>query len=168
MFIVSSAISRAILKSVYQSGIPNSDTQTVKSVKNNSSKNRQLTFHTLVPQHVEPQEGCFELLRIQNRQNFPGLCPWTPLGRAYSTPSRLPSCTTVAGYGSPPKLLDTALISPIFQTFRILRSHQKLLNIKHYGYVFVKKLTKTDSNFCFPCSERVIFLISIYGLFLDN
>ena len=168
MFIVSSAISRAILKSVYQSGIPNSDTQTVKSVKNNSSKNRQLTFHTLVPQHVEPQEGCFELLRIQNRQNFPGLCPWTPLGRAYSAPSRLSSCTTVAGYGSPPKLLDTALISPIFQTFRILRSHQKLLNIKHYGYVFVRKLTKTDSNFCFPCSERVIFLISIYGLFLDN
>ena len=168
MFIVSSAISRAILKSVYQSGIPNSDTQTVKSVKNNSSKNRQLTFHTLVPQHVEPQEGCFELLRIQNRQNFPGLCPWTPLGRAYSAPSRLSSCTTVAGYGSPPKLLDTALISLIFQTFRILRSHQKLLNIKHYGYVFVRKLTKTDSNFCFPCSERVIFLISIYGLFLDN
>ena len=153
MFIVSSAISRAILKSVYQSGIPNSDTQTVKSVKNNSSKNRQLTFHTLVPQHVEPQEGCFELLRIQNRQNFPGLCPWTPLGRAYSAPSRLPSCTTVAGYGSPQKLLDTALISPIFQTFRILRSHQKLLNIKHYGYVFVRNLTKTESNFCFPCSE---------------
>ena len=153
MFIVSSAISRAILKSVYQSGIPNSDTQTVKSVKNNSSKNRQLTFHTLVPQHVEPQEGCFELLRIQNRQNFPGLCPWTPLGRAYSAPSRLSSCTTVAGYGSPPKLLDAALISPIFQTFRILRSHQKLLNIKHYGYVFVRNLTKTESNFCFPCSE---------------
>ena len=157
MFIVSSAISRAILKSVYQSGIPNSDTQTVKSVKNNSSKNRQLTFHTLVPQHVEPQEGCFELLRIQNRQNFPGLCPWTPLGRAYSAPSRLSSCTTVAGYGSPPKLLDTALISPIFQTFRILRSHQKLLNRKHYGYVLVRKLTKTDSNFSFPCCKRVIF-----------
>ena len=164
MFIVSSAISRAILKSVYQSGIPNSDTQTVK---NSSSKYRQSTFHILVPQRVEPQEGCFEPLRMQNRQNPPGVCSWTPLGRAYSAPSRLPSCITVAGYGSPPKLLDTALISPIFQTFRVLRSHQKLLNIKHYGYVFVRKLTKTDSNFCFPCSERVIFFdISIYGFIL--
>ena len=145
------------MKAVYRSGIPNSDPQTLKSVKINSSKNRQLTFHILVPQRVEPQEGCFELLRMQNRQNFPGLCFWSPLGRADSAPSRLLSCTTLAGYGSPPKLLDTALISPIFQTFRILRSHQKLLNIKHYGYVFVRNLTKTDSNFCFPCSERVIF-----------
>ena len=130
-----------------------SQTQTLKNVKINSSKNRQLTFHTLVPQRVEPWEGCFELLRMQNRQNFPGLCFWSPLGRADSAPSRLLSCTRLAGYGSPQKLLDTALISPIFQTFRILRSHQKLLNIKHYGYVFVRNLTKTESNFCFPCSE---------------
>ena len=141
------------MKAVYRSGMPNSDPQTLKSVKINSSKNRQWTFHILVPQRVEPQEGCFELLRMQNRQNFPGLCFWSPLGRADSAPSRLLSCTTLAGYGSPPKLLDTALISPIFQTFRILRSHQKLLNIKHYGYVFVRNLTKTESNFCFPCSE---------------
>ena len=141
------------MKAVYRSGIPNSDPQTLKSVKINSSKNRQLTFHTLAPQCVEPQEGCFELLRMQNRQNFPGLCFWSPLGRADSAPSRLLSCTRLAGYGSPQKLLDTALISPIFQTFRILRSHQKLLNIKHYGYVFVRNLTKTESNFCFPCSE---------------
>ena len=141
------------MKAVYRSGIPNSDPQTLKSVKINSSKNRQLTFHTLVPQCVEPQEGCFELLRMQNRQNFPGLCFWSPLGRADSAPSRLLSCTRLAGYGSPQKLLDTALISPIFQTVRILRSHQKLLNIKHYGYVFVRNLTKTESNFCFPCSE---------------
>ena len=141
------------MKALYRSGIPNSDPQTLKSVKINSSKNRQLTFHTLVPQCVEPQEECFELLRMQNRQNFPGLCFWSPLGRADSAPSRLLSCTRLAGYGSPQKLLDTALISPIFQTFRILRSHQKLLNIKHYGYVFVRNLTKTESNFCFPCSE---------------
>ena len=145
------------MKAVYRSAIPNSDPQTLKSVKINSSKNRQLTFHTLVPQCVEPQEGCFELLRMQNRQNFPGLCFWSPLGRADSAPSRLLSCTRLAGYGSPQKLLDTALISPIFQTFRILRSHQKLLNIKHYGYVLVRKLTKTDSNFSFPCCKRVIF-----------
>ena len=91
----SSAVSRAILKSVYQSQIPNSDTQTLKSVKINSSKNRQWTFHTLVPQHLEPQEGCFELLRMQISKNPPRLCSWTPLGRACSTPSRLPSCTMV-------------------------------------------------------------------------
>ena len=65
-----SAVSRAILKPVYGFGIPKSNPQTLKSVKINSSKNRQLTFQTLVPQCVEPQEGCFELLRIQNRQKF--------------------------------------------------------------------------------------------------
>ena len=37
-----SAISRAILKPVYRFGIPNSDPQTLKSVKMNSSKNRQV------------------------------------------------------------------------------------------------------------------------------
>ena len=72
-----------------------SQTQTLKNVKINSSKNRQLTFHTLVPQCVEPREEYFELLRMQNSQNFPGLCSWTPLGRACSAPSRLLSCTTV-------------------------------------------------------------------------
>ena len=38
----------------------------------------------LVP---EPQEQCFEIFRMQNSQKFPGLCTWTPLGRAYNTPS---------------------------------------------------------------------------------
>ena len=90
-----SAVSRAILKPVYGFGIPNSNPQTLKSVKINSSKNRQLTFQTLVPQCVEPQEGCFELLRIQNRQNFSGALLLDPTGEGSSTPSRLPSCTTV-------------------------------------------------------------------------
>ena len=45
-----SAVSRAILKLVYQFGMPNSDTQTLKSVKINSSKNRQMTIHALIPQ----------------------------------------------------------------------------------------------------------------------
>ena len=31
-------------------------------------------------------EQCFELFRMQNSQNFPVLCPWTPLRRAYSAP----------------------------------------------------------------------------------
>ena len=30
-----------------------------------------------------------------NSHNFPGLCPWTPLGRAYSAPPRPPSCNVV-------------------------------------------------------------------------
>ena len=46
---VHSAVSCAILKPVYRFGIPNSDPQTLKSVKINSSKNRQMTVHALVP-----------------------------------------------------------------------------------------------------------------------
>ena len=38
-----SAISIAILKLVYWLAIPNSDPQTLKSVKINSSRNRQMT-----------------------------------------------------------------------------------------------------------------------------
>ena len=33
---------------------------------------------------AEPREQCFELFRMQNNQNFLGLCPWTPWERAYS------------------------------------------------------------------------------------
>ena len=42
-----SAISRAILKPVYQFGIPNSDPQTLKSVKINSSENSQMAVYEL-------------------------------------------------------------------------------------------------------------------------
>ena len=42
-----SVVSRAILKPVYRFGIPNSDPQTLKSVKINSSKNRQMTVHAM-------------------------------------------------------------------------------------------------------------------------
>ena len=38
-----SAVSRAILKPVYRFGIQNTGAQTLKSVKINSSKNRQMT-----------------------------------------------------------------------------------------------------------------------------
>ena len=81
------AVSRAILNPVYQFGIPNSDLQTPKSVDFWCKLLSLFGF-------AEPQERCFELFRMQNNQNFPGLCPLTPLGRAYSTP-RLPSCTRV-------------------------------------------------------------------------
>ena len=73
----SSAISRAILKSVYQIGIPNSNPQTLKSV--NFWCKLSSTFFI-----AEPRQRCFELFRMQNSQKFPGLCPWTPLGRVYS------------------------------------------------------------------------------------
>ena len=38
-----------ILKLVYWFGIPNSGPKTLKSLKINSSKNRQMTIHPLVP-----------------------------------------------------------------------------------------------------------------------
>ena len=65
---------------------------------------------------TEPRERCFELFKTQNSQKFPGFCPWTLLGRAYSADPRLPSCTTVfllamlvEKPAPPKKLLDTAL-----------------------------------------------------------
>ena len=71
-----SAVSRAILKPVYRFGIPNSDPQTLKNVKINSSKNRQMTC----------REQCFEQFRMQNSHNFFwGFTPG-PNSRVYSTP----------------------------------------------------------------------------------
>ena len=32
------------------------------------------------------ESDVLSLFRMQNSQNFSGLCPWTPLGRAYSAP----------------------------------------------------------------------------------
>ena len=61
--------------------------QTLKSVKINSSKKRQMTVHALVPQCAEPRKPSFQLLRIQNTKKFPGLRHWTPLGGAYSATS---------------------------------------------------------------------------------
>ena len=57
-----------------------SHSQTLKSVKLNSSKKRQMTVHALVPQCAEPRKRSFQLLRIQNTKKFPGLRHWTPLG----------------------------------------------------------------------------------------
>ena len=53
-----------------------------------------MIVHVPAPQRAGPLERCFELFRMQNSQNFPGLRPWTPLAGAYSAP-RLPSCATV-------------------------------------------------------------------------
>ena len=46
---VHSAAPRVILKLVYRFGISISDLQTLKRVKINSSKNRQMTIHALAP-----------------------------------------------------------------------------------------------------------------------
>ena len=75
---IASAVSRVILKLVYQFGIPNSNPQTLKSV----DLWCKLSSTFLV---AEPREQCFESFRMQNSQKFPGFHPWTPLGRAYST-----------------------------------------------------------------------------------
>ena len=45
--LIDSGISRAIFKLVYWFVIPNSDPQTLKSVKINSSKNRQMTTRAM-------------------------------------------------------------------------------------------------------------------------
>ena len=74
-----SAVSRAILNPAYRLGIPNSVPQTLKRVDVWSKLSSPFVV-------AEPRERCFEQLRMQNSQNFPGLCPWAPC---------LPRCTTV-------------------------------------------------------------------------
>ena len=122
---ISCAISKAILKLVYRFGIPSSDPRTLRLWC-------KLSSPIIV---AEPRQKFFELFRMQNNQRFPGLCPWTPLGKVYfSLPPRLPSCRTVfprytrPKAGTPKKLLDMALN----------RSHSEVeLNcqIKHLRYV---------------------------------
>ena len=76
---LTSVISRAILKPV--TGLESQTRpQTLKSVKINSYKNRQMTIH-------EPIEQCCEIFRMQNSQEFLELRPWASLGRAYSANS---------------------------------------------------------------------------------
>lgn len=60
--LTSSAVYRAILKPLYPFGISNLDSQTLKSVKIDSSKNRQITVHVLL-------EHYFQLFRMPNRIN---------------------------------------------------------------------------------------------------
>ena len=80
----SQCISRAILKPVYQFGIPNSMHQMLKSIDFWC----KLSSTFLV---AEPRERFFELFRMQNRQKFPWFHPWTLLGRASSATPDSPS-----------------------------------------------------------------------------
>ena len=83
-FVTTNAISRAILKPAYRFGIPNSNSQTLKSVDFWC----KLLSMFLV---AKPREWCFELCRKQNSQKFLGFHPWTPLGKAYSAGTDSPA-----------------------------------------------------------------------------
>ena len=84
-----SAVSKAILKLVYQFGISNSDPKLSKVLISGVS-----FCHCSLSQSHESNVLSYSECKIAEK--FSGLCPLTPLGRAYSTPSpRLPSCTTV-------------------------------------------------------------------------
>ena len=86
-----SAVSRAILKPAYWFGIPNSDLQTLKSVKINSARYRRMTIHALVPQcalFVLSYSEC-KIVKI-----FQGFIPGPQWG-GLTAPPKLPSCTTV-------------------------------------------------------------------------
>ena len=87
---VNSAVCKAIFKLVYRFEIANSDHQTLKSVKNNSSKKRQITVHSLVPQCAL---SVFSFSECKITKNFPGLCPYPTGWKELTAPPRLPSCT---------------------------------------------------------------------------
>ena len=105
---ITSAVSRAILKPVYRFGIPNSDPQTLKSFDFWCKVSSSFVV-------AEPREQCLDLFRMQNSQNFLGLCPWTPLGRDCNVPqtpklyNRFSPHYAGRKTGTPKKLLDTAL-----------------------------------------------------------
>ena len=85
--------------------------QNLKSAKIDSSKIRQMTVHDWNDQ----RERCFELFSMRNSQNFLGICPWTPQGRAYNAPpdspavQRLFSLLLSSKNQHPQKILDAAL-----------------------------------------------------------
>ena len=67
-----------------------------------------------------------------------------------------------------------SLLAQYFKLLEFWGPIKKYLKGKHYGHVFVSEIlcekikslailknAKTASNFCFPCSERLIF----YGIF---
>ena len=55
---------------------------------------------------IESREWYFDLFRMQNSENFPRLCSWTPLGRACRP---LPQDSLIIKLAPPKKLLDMAL-----------------------------------------------------------
>ena len=116
---ITPSVRQCRIQSYFESGILVWDLklkpQTLKSVDFWCKLSSTLLF-------AELREGCFELFRMQNSQKFPGFCPWTPLGRAYSA---APDSRLHDGFspryarrktGTSEKLLDTALyVHKIFQ-----------------------------------------------------
>ena len=74
-----SSRSKVILKSEYWFGIPNSDPQTLKSVKIISSKNRLMTIHALV------RQCALSVLSYSECKIAKYFMRLFPLGRAYRT-----------------------------------------------------------------------------------
>ena len=106
-----------------------------------------MTFHALVPQKAEPWERCFELSRMQDSQILLMFCPWTPLGRAYSDPHRLPSSTMVfllarlvEKVALPKKLLDTALEPATLLKYELLEVYFSKLLSRFSLHIFFRKL----------------------------
>ena len=79
-----SVVSRAILQPVYQFGTPNSYYQTLKSV---DFWCKLLSLLVV----AEPQEQCFELIRMQTCQNFLWLYLWTPIEEGLQYPQNCPA-----------------------------------------------------------------------------
>ena len=102
--------------------------QTLKSVKTNSSKNRQMPVHT----NLTMYSFCIKLFRMQNNQNFPGLRPWTPMGRAYSVPLQTPCHTTK-------NFLDTALSLQLRQRWMIKQT-KSAIRCPSKSVKYMKKL----------------------------
>ena len=136
-----------------------------------------VSFHV-----AEPREWCFELFRMQNSQTFPGFCPWTPLGRAYSTtPDSLAAqrffslqCLSknrhsqkIAGYSTDVINITTffkvtwsssCLIAYLvfFFSFFFDFSHQfKIMQTKHFYWLAVN--ISSEAN----CQILIVFLISL-------
>ena len=99
---MSSAVSRAILKPVYQFGMPNTDPILPGFC----------FCHCSLSQSHKSNALSYSGWKIA--KNFPGLCPWTPLGRAYSTPQMHNGFSphhTHRKTRTPKKLLHTKLMS---------------------------------------------------------
>ena len=109
-YIQNSAVSRPILKQVYQLGIPNLDPQTLKGAKTNSAKNRQ----TIVHDQNHWQEQCFELFRMQNCQQKIFFTPGPHWGRLadYPAAKQFFSWLHSSKNQNPWKLMDTVLQNP--------------------------------------------------------
>ena len=126
--------------------------QTLKSVKINSSKKRQMTVHALVPQCAEPRKRSFQLLRIQNTKKFPGLRHWTPLGGTYSATS-IPT---------PPPHPDSPPAQRFFSSLRSPAPQKFIYSIYTYIYEYRKQGKKFSAFISAIISSQYFFIMNIF------